>query len=337
MELSRIEEVNNLREVWKTEAEFTSWLSLEENLELLGKEIGISVSLIKTEASVGKLRVDILAEEYAGRKVVIENQLEQTDHDHLGKITAYASGFDAEFIVWIAKSIREEHKRAIDWLNKNTVETVSVFAIEITVWKIGNSLPAPKFRIVAGPNDLARIIEPAGSSKVIQSRGKSSNKSSKLSPEKLHLYHFWTDFKEYAQKYAEDNNVTIKLASVNPKEPSWYNIWLISAKAYIELLTTRNELSCDLRIKESEELYLALDSNKDAIEEDLSEKLEWMGVISRETSKAKQWKIRLTGDSHINIQDKDKWPEYHSWLLEKVLDFQRVFIPYIEQHKKASG
>ncbi len=135
MDLSTLEKVN-LRQVWKHEAsDFTNWLAQDENLDLLSDEIGIDISLIQTEASVGKFNVDILAEEdNTGRKIVIENQLESTNHDHLGKIITYASGFDAEIIIWIVKNVRDEHKQAVDWLNEHTDEKINIFAIKMEVW-----------------------------------------------------------------------------------------------------------------------------------------------------------------------------------------------------------
>ena len=125
MQLRALEKVD-LRTVWKHEAsDFTNWLAQDENLSLLSDEIGIDISLIQTEASVGKFNVDILAEEEnTGRKIVIENQLESTNHDHLGKIITYASGFDAEIVIWIVKDVRDEHKQAIDWLNEHTDDKI---------------------------------------------------------------------------------------------------------------------------------------------------------------------------------------------------------------------
>ena len=130
MKLAKLEKVD-LRKAWKHEAyDFTNWLSKEEHLQLLSDEIGLNLELIETEASVGRYSVDILAKEmHADKKVIIENQLETTDHDHLGKIITYASGYDAETIIWIVKDVREEHKQAIDWLNSISGDTINFFAI----------------------------------------------------------------------------------------------------------------------------------------------------------------------------------------------------------------
>ena len=140
MQLSKIKRVD-LRKVWKNEAlDFTTWLAESENLELLSEEIEIEISLIQTEAGVGKFEVDILAEENnTGRKIVIENQLDSTDHDHLGKIITYASGFDAEIVIWIVQNARDEHKQTIDWLNEHTDQKVNIFAIQMEVWQIAES------------------------------------------------------------------------------------------------------------------------------------------------------------------------------------------------------
>ncbi|MBU1121650.1 MAG: DUF4268 domain-containing protein, partial [Candidatus Omnitrophica bacterium] len=157
MTLSKLKKVA-LRNVWKNEAkDFTNWLAEEENLSLLSDEIGIDIKLIKTEAIVGSFNVDILAEEEnTGKKIIIENQLEITNHDHLGKIITYASGYDADIIIWLIKDVRDEHKQAIDWLNEHTDEKLNFFIIKIELWQIGDSPVAPKFQIISKPNDWAK-------------------------------------------------------------------------------------------------------------------------------------------------------------------------------------
>ena len=112
----------DLRDVWPHEAlDFTKWLSENENLEILSEAVGIELELVETESSVGSFNVDIFADEVGtGRKVIIENQLEETNHDHLGKIITYAAGKDAEVVIWIVAHARDEHKQAIEWLNQHT-------------------------------------------------------------------------------------------------------------------------------------------------------------------------------------------------------------------------
>jgi hypothetical protein len=123
MTLGKLKKVD-LKNEWKHEAyDFSKWLAQQENLDMLSDEIGIGIQLIEREASVGKFNVDILAqEENSERKIIIENQLETTDHGHLGKIITYAAGYDAEIIIWIVKDVRDEHKKAIEWLNEHTDE-----------------------------------------------------------------------------------------------------------------------------------------------------------------------------------------------------------------------
>ena len=160
MKLEKLKKID-LRKAWNHEAtDFTNCLAEEENLSLLSDEIGTDIKLIQTEASVGKFSVDILAEEEnTGRKIIIENQLEMTNHEHLGKIITYASGYDAEIIIWIIKDVRDEHKQAVDWLNEHTDDKINFFAIKMELWQIGNSPFAPKFQIISKPNDWAKAIK----------------------------------------------------------------------------------------------------------------------------------------------------------------------------------
>lgn len=152
--LGKLEKVN-LRDIWANEEyDFSVWLSKEENLKELSNTVGIDIILEERESAVGKYSVDIYGkEDGTDRKVVIENQLEDSNHDHLGKIITYASGKDAKTIIWIVKRARDEHRQAIEWLNAHTDEEVGFFLLEIELWKIGDSAPAPKFNVVSKPND----------------------------------------------------------------------------------------------------------------------------------------------------------------------------------------
>ena len=307
MSLSKLEKVD-LREVWKHEAlDFTNWLASPENLELLSDEIGINITLIQTEASVGKFNVDILAEEEnTGRKIIIENQLESTDHDHLGKIISYASGFDAEIIVWIVKSVRDEHKQAVDWLNEHTDEKINIFAIQMEVWQIADSPYAPKFQVIAKPNDWAKAV-------------KNATTQSKLSDTKFLQLEFWAKFKEYVA----DNNGNLKLRKIYPQH--WYNISFGFSNAYITLTVNSqsSQMACELYIPNSKDLFRELYDYKDQIEAALSNPLVWDELPDK---KASRIKLITNGD----LSNQDNWHEYHSWMLAKVTDFQSVFSKYIK-------
>ncbi|MCP4143407.1 MAG: DUF4268 domain-containing protein [Chloroflexi bacterium] len=308
MKLANLKQVP-LREVWKHEAlEFTKWLAKNENLSLLSDEIGIEISLVRTEASVGKFNVDILAEEEnTGRKIIIENQLESTDHDHLGKIITYASGFDASIIIWIVKDIRDEHKQAIDWLNEHTDEHANFFAVKMEVWQIGDSPYAPKFQVVSQPNDWAKAV-------------KQSHSKNELTEIKIMQLDFWTEFR----KYGKENNSKLRFRKPFPQH--WYDISVGDARAQLSLVTdTRNsKIRCEFYIPDNKELYTKLESYQTDIESMLDCKLEWMYL---EGKKASRIKTTISAD----ISKTEKWEEYFSWLLTTSENFQKVFLSFLRK------
>ncbi|MFC2077840.1 DUF4268 domain-containing protein [Candidatus Bipolaricaulota bacterium] len=302
MELSRLTKVE-LREAWPNEAaDFTSWLAEEENLRLLSDEIGVDLSLVETEASVGRFALDILAEEETtGRKVVIENQLEATNHDHLGKLITYASGFDAEIVVWIVKDVRDEHKQAVDWLNDHTDDKINLFAIEMELWRIGDSPFAPKFQVISQPNDWAKAVRSAGG-------------PSALSETKLMQREFWTQFREFAS--SEETGLKLR----RPRPQHWFDISIGSSKANITLVVdTRNEqLRCEVYISDDKDLFATLESDRPAIESALEHDLEWMELQGKKAS-------RIVTSRSADVSDSDAWEECFAWLLATAQEFHTVF------------
>ncbi len=308
MTLGKLKKVN-LRTAWKNEAsDFTTWLAKDENLSLLSDEIGIEISLLQTEASVGKFNVDILAEEEnTGRKIIIENQLESTNHDHLGKIITYASGHDAEIIIWIVKNVRDEHKQAIDWLNDHTDEEINFFAIKMELWKIGNSPPAPKFQIISEPNDWAKAI-------------KKATMKTDLSETKLMQLEFWDGFKEYSKE--QDT----KLSMRKPRPQHWYSLSVGSSDAHLSLTinTQTNELGCELYIPEKKELFEKLKEHKKQIEKEVGENLNWMELPNKKASR-----IKISRDA--DLEDKDEWDSYFEWTKTQAETFYDIFGKYIRE------
>ena len=140
-------------------SDFTPWLVEEENISLLGETIGVELEVEAQEKNVGPFRADILCKDTVTDKwVLIENQLERTDHSHLGQLLTYAAGLEAVTVVWIAEGFTDEHRAALDWLNEITDEKFSFFGLEIELWRIGDSPMAPKFNVVSHPNDWTKTV-----------------------------------------------------------------------------------------------------------------------------------------------------------------------------------
>jgi len=308
--LSKLHKVE-LRDVWGHEAiDFTNWLAKQENLDTLSEEIGVDIKLIKTEASIGKFSVDILAEEEAsGRKIIIENQLEDTNHDHLGKIITYASGYDAEIIIWIVKDARDEHQKAIEWLNEHTDEKIGFFLIKIELWQIEGSNPAPKFEIMVSPNEWAKTI------KISPSNGE-------LTDTKLQQLEFWNKFKSYVQ----ERDTRIHLQTPHPQH--WYNVSMGSSDGHVALTinSLKNLIGCEIYISKNKDLFNFLREQKDKIEKEIGESIEWV-----DAAVASRIKIKKEVSGIFNQAEADN---YFAWLYEKTVLFQKVFSKYFKEFKK---
>jgi hypothetical protein len=298
----------DLREIWKHEAiNFTKWLAQEENIKLLGDEIGLDIQVIKTEASVGSFSVDILAEETStGKSIIIENQLEQTNHDHLGKIITYASGLEASYIIWVFKQIREEHRRAIDWLNEITTNEVNFFAVQLELWKIDDSLPAPKFNIISSPNDWAKAI-------------KASKDNENLSENNLFQLEFWQGFIDYMQ----NKQPYFQLGSSQSKH--WLNAKINSSQAHISFIVSVkfNFIRCDLYIPKNKELFYVLFNNKTEIETELSFEMDWQELPNAQASR-----IAIRKDM-TNVKDPGEMIVAYRWYHETGDKLAKVFSKYI--------
>lgn len=307
MGLGKLKEVD-LRSVWQNEAsDFTKWLAQEENLRLLSEEIGIDMKLLSTEANVGTFSVDILAEEEnTGRKIIIENQLEITDHDHLGKLLTYASGYDADIIIWLVKDIRDEHRQAIDWLNEHTDDKLNFFIIKMELWQIGDSPFAPKFEIISQPNDWAKAIRESGLSGV--------------SDTKLAQLDFWNKFKEYALS----KGTKLRLQKAYPQH--WYNISMGSSKAHLSLVVSArdNFIRTELYIPDSKETYVELYKDHESIEKELGQKLEWQELPGKKAS-------RIKVEKEADIDNASEWDKSFEWLKQQAESFQKVFGKHLKK------
>lgn len=303
-QLGKLEKIEDLRSIWKHEAkEFTPWLAEEENLSLLSEAIGIDLVLEEQESNVGEFSVDIFAvEENTGRKVIIENQLEDTNHDHLGKIITYASGKDAEVIIWIVKHARDEHKQAIEWLNSHTDDKCAFFLIEIELWRIGNSEPAVKFNIVERPNDWA----------------KSMKKSSTLTQTGAQRMNFWQQFIEYNQS---NNGV---YAKSRPTADTWIGKSIKGIPATnVNLVITKESCRIEAYInsgnqERNKSIFDALYAQKDIIEEQYGGHLIWQRLDDNVT-------CRIYEDRKLSFIKEDERSKIFKFFCDATIRMQNSF------------
>ena len=300
MELGKIEKIDDLRSVWKHEAlDFSKWLAEDENLELLGDTIGIDIELEERESPVGSFSVDLYAtEQGTGRRVIIENQLEDTNHDHLGKIITYAAGKDASVVIWIVKRARDEHKSAVEWLNQHTDEDIGFFLVEIELWKINDSPAAPRFNVVERPNDWAKAMKATAG----------------LSDTKKVYVDYWEAFKKYAFSKPE-----IKSAFTERKggPHQWYDMAVGKRHCHITLTAsmTKGRRAAQLYISNHKEIYQHFEEQKDEIEKFVGSKLRW--------HEASQDAV-FGWDFYDSDFDEKNWEEYFEWYCECALKIKEV-------------
>ena len=307
MEIGKLKEVE-LRNLWKHEQyDFSEWLSQNENIELLNDILGLTLTDISKEVYVGSYRCDLVAvDESSGIKVIIENQLESSNHEHLGKIITYASGLDAQVVVWIVKNAKEEHRSAIEWLNNNTNSDINFFLIELHAYKIGDSLPAPYFEIIEKPNDFIK------NNKVNGNKNELNNTQS----ERLI---FWNRFNEILIDKGKPFNV--RKATTD----HWYDVAIGSSSSHIsiELINKEKHVRIGLYMVDDKEYFDKLFANKDTIETQLGIKLEWQRECSGNVSRVKYKLPGLDYDNHSNYDE----------LINKSIDIaanmQKVFKKYI--------
>ena len=307
--LGKLEQVN-VREIWQNEARhFTPWLAEEENIQRLGDALGLELEVENTEVSVGPYSADILAKDIGnGKYIVIENQLGKTDHDHLGKAITYASALDASAIVWIASQFTEEHQKALDWLNENTISELGFYGVVVELWSIDESRPAVRFNVISRPTDVTR--------KVAKSKA-----SENLTDTKKIQLEFWTGFRERLLS-------TRKLPSCQMARPQyWYDVSL--GRSWINISNIANVPSKRIGVRvyikgEVAEFVLdELSSCRSEIEQEIGESLIWN---PHPDNKDKIIVIHKEAD----LLDGHRWPEYQEWMVDMTLKFVESFKPRVK-------
>jgi hypothetical protein len=294
-ELGTLQRVE-LRDVWlHEEHHFTPWLAEVGNLAALSQTLGLELELVGLEVAVGPYAADIVCQDTMTKtQVLIENQLAKTDHSHLGQILTYAAGLDAKTVIWVASRFTDEHRAAIDWLNEITHDDLQFFGIEIELWRIGISPPAPRFNVVCRPNDWSRAVR------------EEAAKAESNSPTRAFQLRFWTAFRDYRAER--------KQRAPKPSAQSWQSFAVGRTGFSIEAIVRHAEkelavrlyINCaDLPIKS---VFRYLQARQAEIHASLGFPLVW-----DELPEAKGSVLHVVRKS-APLDDEARWPECHEWL-----------------------
>ncbi len=307
MDLGRLTEVN-VRELWKHEQYgFSNWLAKSDNIEYLSDILGLTLTEINKEVFVGSYRCDLVArDEATGIQVIIENQLECSNHDHLGKIITYASGLDAKVIVWIVTEAREEHRSAIEWLNNNTNSEINFFLIELHAYKIGNSLPAPKFEVIEKPNDFIKF-------------SKNTTGNNEINQTQAERLAFWSEFNDLVIQRGKPFNTR------KPTIDHWYDVAIGTSEAHIaiDLIKKESIIVVELYINNNKDMFDQLYEQKDVIEHALGFEMIWTRLNTKKASRIKYYIDGLDFDNHEN------YPFLMNEIIDKVIIMKKVFPKYL--------
>jgi hypothetical protein len=309
MQIGKLERVS-LRSIWPNEArDFTTWLA--ENLDFLGEALGVDLSLVEQEASAGTFSADILAEDGGGNLVIIENQLERTDHDHLGKLITYLSNMEAKTAFWITSDPRPEHEAAIHWLNEMLPVDVAFYLVKLEAYRIGESAPAPLVSIVAGPTPEAKQI---------------GGQKKELAERHVLRLEFWGQLLERAKEHTRLH------AGRSPGKDHWLSTGAGKAGLGFNYVIRTHDAQVELYIDTGDAdanktIFDQLAVNKERAEEAFGEPLDWQRLDDRRASRIR---YVIPGGG---IRDRDRWPEIQEAMIAAMVRLEQALKPGIRRLK----
>jgi Domain of unknown function (DUF4268) len=301
--IGKIERVH-LREVWKHEAHnLTTWL--EENVDVLNDVLGLSLVSADREQVAGAFSVDLIAEDESGRTVIIENQLERSNHDHLGKVITYAAMTDAQAAIWIVSEPRPEHVRAISWLNESA--PADFYLVKIEGIRIGGSQPAPLLTLIVGPSEESREVGEV--KKDIAGRPHIRRR-------------FWTQLLGRAKERTRLHN------AVSPGDRSWMSTGAGKSGLGWSYDILQDAVQVSLYIyrgadEENMRIFEALLSARDEIEHDYGGPLEWQPMEGK-----RGCRIRERFESG-GYRDEERWPEIQDAMIDAMVRLEKALKPHI--------
>jgi len=300
------------RKIWPNESQdFTPWLA--DNIEGLGKVLGLELELVRRESPVGDFSLDILARDIGSKGVaVLENQLERTDHDHLGKLITYAAGNDASFVIWISQELREEHRQALDWMNQRTDEDTSFFGIVLEVLQIDDSLPAYNFKVAVAPNEWRRTIKSGPKTKTTE-RGEAYRSWFQILIDVLREQHQFTGARKGQPQ-------SWYLFSTGVSGVYYGASFTLGKKFRVEVYLDRPEQA------ENKELFDYLHDMKGHLQESFGNDLEWERLDDKKGSRIAFYRNGCIVDDDYTLNDIRNWAIQHLLKLREA--FQNTLSAY---------
>ena len=299
----------DLGKVWETEPQhFTPWLAREENLTLLGEALGMELELDAQEISVGGFRADLRCKNTVDDSwVIIENQLEATDHRHVGQLLTYAAGLDAHTVIWIAKTFRQEYRAMLDWQNRITDQRYRFFGVEVKVWQIEDSARAVQFDVVSSPNDWSRGVN----------RDTRRAANQELSETEQRQIRYWTGLQEYMVE--KDSPVNCPAPTTRSylrfsigRTNFFVRAWLVSSSTEIRIwLYVQGD--------NAKAHYHLLKEEQKEIHNEFGEVLEWYELPENATSRI------CLNKRDTDPLDENDWPQQYEWFATQLEVFDTVF------------
>lgn len=304
-----------IREVWKNEArDLTPWLS--KNLDELSEALGIDLELDGTEVQVGPFSADlVLRNANTGKRIVVENMMADTDHDHLGKVITYAAGLEATHAVLIAKTFRPEHRSALQWLNANSTDAVHFFGVVLRAWRIGDSRPAMQLDVVVEPDKWMRKVR---------------EETAALTPKQLTYRKFWTEFLRKFHEYHRDWSRATAPAKVNWMEfPSGKTglPYFVTFCQHEKRPRFRIELCVDAPDEQTASArFDELNDGRSDIEARFGGALKWERLEGKRSCR-----IASYFPKDVDVENRARWPELRTWAIERMGALRDAFQPHIDK------